>query len=117
MAKSQYATRTCVNCGIRKIQPQMHQKSIYVETGQSKPRFNSGIIVGSMLDDARSKRSLNKAIFGSGSRTYKRKRLVWLCGDCKNKYKGQGGNGNEHGWRFFVFWFVIVPIVIMWAIS
>jgi len=33
---AQYTKRTCVNCGLRDIQPNMRQKEIYAESGRSK---------------------------------------------------------------------------------
>lgn len=44
-----YATRTCHACGIRKPQPQMTSKEIYVETGKSKARVSSATWIGSLV--------------------------------------------------------------------
>lgn len=81
-----YTNRTCHECGIRKPQPQMVSKEIYVETGKSKTGVSGATFVGSMLGDKKSSNSIGSWLFNSGQRTYKRKRKVWLCSGCKNKF-------------------------------
>lgn len=95
MAK--YAIRTCADCGIRNPQPQMNRKTVYVETGQSSARLTTGTLIGTFLGDKRSGRALNRAVLGNSSRTYKRKKQVWLCDNCVGGYSPDGNSFSARG--------------------
>ena len=82
-----YANRICTNCGIRKPQPQMYQKEIYVETGKSQTGVSAATWVGVFSGDKKSGNQFRSWLFNSGQRTYKRKKMVWLCGICSGHEK------------------------------
>lgn len=78
-----YANRICSTCGIRKPQPQMYQKEVYVETGKSQTGISGATLVGVFLgEDKKSGTQFRNWLFNNGQRTYKRKKKVWLCGIC-----------------------------------
>jgi hypothetical protein len=86
MAK--YANRTCHSCGIRKPQPQMYQYETYVQVGKSKSGISTSTVVGSLLGDKKSENVVNRWLFNTNQRNYKRKKTVWLCESCvPAKYK------------------------------
>lgn len=87
MAK--YANRTCHNCGIRKPQPDMRRKDIYVETGRSRSGVSKGTVLASMLGDKKAEKKVYNSIWNLNQRTYQRKKTVWVCGGCYRKV----GNG------------------------
>lgn len=78
-----YANRICTNCGIRKPQPHMYQKEIYVETGKSQTGISGATLAGVFLaGDKKSGKQFRDWMFNNNQRTYKRKKKVWLCGIC-----------------------------------
>ena len=77
-----YANRTCYKCGIRKPQPQMFQREIYVEVGKSQTGISGATMVGVLVGDKKSGSQFRNWMFNSGQRTYKRKKQAWMCGDC-----------------------------------
>lgn len=89
-----YTKRACHSCGIRKIQPEMHQKEMYVETGKSKAGVSGATFFGSASGDKKSQRAVNNWLFNSGQRTYLRKRKVWLCGSCVKTVKLKNDDTN-----------------------
>lgn len=89
---AQYTKRTCVNCGLRDIQPNMRQKEIYAQSGKSKKGFSGSTVVGSMLGNKKSSKSIADSILNNNQRTYYRKRKVWLCGNCYGEVKSDGKN-------------------------
>lgn len=103
-----YTNRTCHVCGIRKPQPQMFNKEIYTEVAKSKTGVSGATFVGSMLGDKKSSKSINSWLFNSGQRTYKRKKKVWLCGNCKNKVS----SGEELSAGNVILFILIVAAVI-----
>lgn len=83
-----YANRICTNCGIRKPQPQMYQKEIYVETAKSQTGISGATLAGVFLaGDKKSGKQFRDWMFNNGQRTYKRKKNVWLCGICSGHEK------------------------------
>jgi hypothetical protein len=82
-----YTNRTCHKCGIRKPQPEMHQIETYVETGKSKSGVSGATFIGTVLGDQKSANSVNRWLFNTNQRTYKRKRTAWSCGPCAKKEK------------------------------
>jgi hypothetical protein len=80
-----YANKTCTNCGIRKPQPEMYQKEVYVETGKSKTGISGATLFGTFAGDKKSGTQVRNWLFNSGQRTYKRKKVVWLCGSCSGR--------------------------------
>lgn len=84
---TKYTVRTCHCCGIRKPQPQMNLKEIYVETGKSKGTVSDATWVGAILGNKQSVNSVNRWLFNTSQRTYMRKRQVWLCSSCEGSFK------------------------------
>jgi len=82
-----YTNRTCNKCGIRKPQPEMQKVEVYDEVGKSKPGVSGATFLGTALGDKKSADSVNRWIFNTNQRTYKRKRTVWSCAPCANKEK------------------------------
>jgi hypothetical protein len=80
-----YANKTCTNCGIRKPQPEMYQKEVYVETGKSKTGISGATLFGTFAGDKKSGSQVRNWLFNNGQRTYKRKKVVWLCGSCSGR--------------------------------
>jgi hypothetical protein len=106
MAK--YTTRTCTSCGIRKPQPEMVQKEIYAETGKSKAGVSGSTFIGMMLDDKKSQNAVNRWLFNTNQRTYKRKKNVWLCGNCSKKV-----NNEDDGILGILFLIAVVVILFL----
>jgi hypothetical protein len=77
-----YTNRTCCNCGIRKPQPQMYQREVYVETAKSQTGISGATMFGVFAGDKKSGNQFRSWLFNSGQRTYKRKKQVWMCGVC-----------------------------------
>lgn len=83
-----YANRTCCNCGIRKPQPEMYQREVYVETGKSKTGISGATLFGAFVaGDKKSGTQFRNWMFNNGQRTYKRKKQVWMCGVCAGVQK------------------------------
>ena len=91
---ARYATRTCTRCGVRKPQPEMVQKEVYVETGKSKAGVSGATWAGMMMGDKKSENSINRWLFNTNQRTYKRKKQLWLCKPCAPKV-GATGSSSE----------------------
>lgn len=77
-----YTSRTCCKCGIRKPQPQMYQRAVYVETAKSQSGISGATVFGVFAGDKKSGNQFRSWLFNSGQRTYKRKKQVWMCGVC-----------------------------------
>lgn len=110
---ARYATRTCVNCGIRKPQPDMYQKETYVETGKSKAGVSKATFAGVLLGDQKSANSFNRWLFNTNQRTYKRKKTVWVCGSCKGKVKsGEEKSGLSILGEWLIVGFIIFLVLV-----
>jgi len=112
-----YAKRTCVECGIRRSQPEMNRKTVYVETGHSKARLTTGTLIGTFLGDKASGRALNRAVWGNASRTYKRKKQVWLCDDCVSGYKPDGDSSSSGGFLSNLLGIILFIFLAGWIID
>lgn len=82
-----YTNRTCCKCGIRKPQPQMYQREIYIETAKSQAGISGATMFGVFAGDKKSGNQFRSWLFNSGQRTYKRKKQVWMCGVCAGVQK------------------------------
>ena len=82
-----YTNRTCCKCGVRKPQPQMYQREIYVETAKSQAGISGATMFGVFAGDKKSGNQFRSWLFNSGQRTYKRKKQVWMCGVCAGVQK------------------------------
>lgn len=88
----------------------MYQKETYVETGKSKAGVSKATFAGVLLGDKKSTNSFNRWLFNTNQRTYKRKKLVWVCGSCKGKVK----SGEEKSvFTILVEWLVVGFIILL----
>ena len=100
-----YTKRTCHHCGKRDIQPNMRKVQIEYTSGTSQKTMSTGSVVGALLGDKRSQQQNGDSIFGTSKRKYKRKKDVWVCGDC-----GDTGGRRRKGtfWSLMrLFWILI----------
>ena len=109
MAK--YTNRTCVNCGIRRPQPEMYQKEIQVVTGKSKKTASGATVFGAFMGDEKSSKSIRDAIYNTNQRTYTRKRKVWVCPDCYGDVKSEKDTETSS----LTFWVVAIIIVALFS--
>jgi hypothetical protein len=65
----------------------MYRDEIYVETGKSVAGVSGSTWFGVLLGDSKSVNSINRWIFNTNQRTYKRKKQVWVCGKCSGRVK------------------------------
>lgn len=86
----------------------MYQKETYVETGKSKAGVSGATFVGVLFGDQKSANSINRWLFNTNQRTYKRKKLVWVCGSCKGKVK----SGEEHDTLSIVVGWIFIGIIV-----
>jgi hypothetical protein len=63
----------------------MYQKEVYVETGKSKTGISGATLFGTFAGDKKSGSQVRNWLFNNGQRTYKRKKVVWLCGSCSGR--------------------------------
>lgn len=103
-----YANKTCTNCGIRKPQPEMYQKEVYVETGKSKTGISGATLFGTFAGDKKSGSQVRNWLFNNGQRTYKRKKVVWLCGSCS----GRAPILNSSAMSIAKKWFFVIIVII-----
>lgn len=86
-----YTRRTCHKCGYRDIQPNMVEKTIKVNTGQSKASAGANTWAASLLGDKKATAAVNRSLWGTNNRKYTRTKQVWECsGSCgSNKVASQ----------------------------
>ena len=104
-----YTNKTCASCGIRKPQPEMYQKEVYAETGKSKTGISGATLVGTFFGDKKSGTQVRNWMFNSGQRTYKRKKVVWLCGSCSGRAPILNSSAMSSAKKWF---FVIIAILV-----
>jgi len=81
-----YTRRTCHKCGYRDIQPNMVQKTVKVNTGQSKASAGANTWTASLLGDKKATAAVNRSLWGTSNRKYTRTKQVWECsGRCGSK--------------------------------
>lgn len=78
-----YTNRTCHTCGARKPQPDMLRREIEVETGKSRATISTATWFGVAAGDKASVRAVKRAGFNNGERTYTRKKIIWVCRNCR----------------------------------
>ena len=115
---TRYAIRTCHECGIRKPQPEMKRKEIYVEVAKSKRSISGATIAGLFLADRKSDvgrksaKAVTETMFNTGERVYKRKRIVWACSDCAKKIK----SGEVHSAGEILRGLVVLILIVIFVI-
>lgn len=71
----------------------MHQREIYVEVAKSKRSISGATVAGFLFADPKSSvgrksaRAVGDSVFNTQQRTYKRKKMLWVCSDCSPKIK------------------------------
>jgi hypothetical protein len=65
----------------------MHRDVIYAETGKSVAGVSGSTWFGVLLGDSKSVNSINRWLFNTNQRTYKRKKQVWVCSECSGIVK------------------------------
>jgi phage shock protein PspC (stress-responsive transcriptional regulator) len=108
MAK--FATHACHACGIRLPQPEMVRKQVSYEAGSSQTGLSKRTIVGAILGGEESEKSLGKWLWNPSKRVYKRKRTVWLCGDC-------AGSGSKSRLSDLVVQIIFILAVVSLAVD
>ena len=79
---SEYAKKTCYDCGIRKPANYMERVTESYTSGQSNTKVTAGNLVFGALGDKRGQNAVGRAIKGNNRRSYTRNRTVWKCLDC-----------------------------------
>ena len=79
---TQYAKKTCNSCGIKLPKNEMYRVEKEVYVGSSNTGLTKRAVFGTIVGNKKSTRQVGKYLFSPSKRTYKRKREVWMCGDC-----------------------------------
>ena len=90
-----YANRTCVQCGLRSIQPNMKQIEIEYNSGSSEAGLSKRTVGFALLGEKKSNNQLGNWLTGNTKRKYMRKRKVWVC-----NYVGCGDNAQHNKQSF-----------------
>ena len=114
---ARYTNRTCVHCGIRKPQPEMYQSEVYSEVGKSKAGVSTSTFVGFFLGNKKSENAVDRWLFNTNQRTYKRKRNVWLCYDCLPSSHKRGTISNALMFIFKAIYYVAAFFIVALIIS
>jgi hypothetical protein len=117
----QYATRTCVDCGLRDIQPRMHRCSVTYRSGMSRDSVHGGTLFGALFGNEKSVNRLKKVALHNGKRSYRRTRQVWKCPSCAgtNVKLQTPRTPNKKGSTLsdLTHWFILYPIYVILAAS
>jgi len=79
---SEYAKKTCYDCGIREPANRMERVTESYTSGQSNTKVTAGNLVFGAMGDKRGQNAVGRAIKGNNRRSYTRNRTVWKCLDC-----------------------------------
>ena len=79
---TEYAKKTCHECGRRLPQPQMKKVTRSIEVGRSKRSLSGREVVGTLLGSEKSAKSVARWALAPNQRTYTRNQLVWVCPEC-----------------------------------
>ena len=82
-----YVNRTCSCCGIKRIQPYMVSMKVEVESGKSTSSMSGSTVLGALIGEKSSYRSIIRSIFNTSQRTYTRNVVKWYCQDCAEDVK------------------------------
>jgi hypothetical protein len=82
---TEYAKKSCHDCGVKDIQPNMIRREIYLPGGTSKSQLDVGTWVGAAAGYKPSIKRVVNVFLVNNKRGYKRKRNVWLCKECAKK--------------------------------
>lgn len=110
-----YTRRTCCECGVKKPQPEMVRTERYVETGKSKSGVSGATWAGVLFGNKKSYSSVNRWLFNTSQRNYKRKKEVWLCTSCAgmgSKLSTVKGKSlvKKIGLGLLAFWILVIVI-------
>jgi hypothetical protein len=79
---SEYAKKTCNQCGLRDIQPNMVRATKKVKTGSSRSKLSAGTYVGLLIENKTAQKRFRNNLWANNKRQYTRYREVWMCKDC-----------------------------------
>lgn len=79
---TEYAKKTCHECGRRLPQPQMKKVTRSIEVGRSKRSLSGREVVGTLLGSEKSAKSVARWALAPNQRTYTRNQQVWVCPEC-----------------------------------
>lgn len=79
---TEYAKKTCYECGRKLPQPQMKKISRSIEVGRSKRSLSGREVVGTLLGSEKSAKSVARWALAPNQRTYTRNQQVWICPEC-----------------------------------
>lgn len=79
---SQYAIKTCYDCGIKKPANEMERVTESYNSGQSNTKVTAGNLAWAALGDKRGQNAVGRAFKANNRRSYTRNRTVWKCLDC-----------------------------------
>jgi len=79
---SEYAKKTCYDCGIREPANRMERVTESYNSGQSNTKVTAGNLVFGAMGDKRGQNAVGRAIKGNNRRSYTRNRTVWKCQEC-----------------------------------
>ncbi len=78
---SNYATKTCYDCGIKNPANLMERVTESYDSGRSDNRVTAGNLVWAAVSDTAAKK-VKRTIVANNRRSYTRNRTVWKCLDC-----------------------------------
>jgi len=78
----EYAKKTCNQCGLRDIQPNMTRARKKVKTGSSRSKLSTGTYIGVLLENKTAAKRFHNNLWANNKREYTRYREVWMCKDC-----------------------------------
>jgi Zn-finger protein len=79
---SQYAIKTCYDCGIKKPANEMERVTESYNSGQSNTTATAGNLAWAAMGDKRGQNAVGRAFKANNRRKYTRNRNVWKCLDC-----------------------------------
>ena len=75
----------------------MRQMQVRVQVGESRPSASAATVFGALMDNKKSKRAVQNAIFNSGARKHYRKKTIWLCSDPDCVKQGKAAAASASG--------------------
>ena len=82
---AQYSKRTCNMCGIKDIQPNMYRTQKSTKTGSSNNSVTAGNLLWAAAGNKAALKKTKRSIVANNRRTYTRRSIVWMCGDCSGE--------------------------------
>jgi hypothetical protein len=92
---TEYAKKTCYDCGIRKPAPHMERVTESYTSGRSDNKVTAGNLAWAAVSDTAAKK-VKKTIVANNRRSYTRNRTVWKCMDCSGTNDHHRNIVNKH---------------------